>query len=424
MWDYLTSILNSDMLSPHGICLLWRPELVWLHIVADSLIGLAYFSIPVVLSALVSKRHDIEFVWVFWAFAIFILACGTTHFFSIWTLFIPDYGAEGLVKAATAIASVITAIGLWPLLPKVLALPSPEQLRRANDALKSRIEERDRALHALEHAKEERLRTEDMLRQSQKLEAIGQLTAGIAHDFNNLLTVILGNLDRANRRAADENEVKRAIAAASQSAERAAILTERLLAFGRRQPLDPQKTDVNALVGRSADMFQRTLGERVKVGTRLAADLSATFIDASELENALLNLAINARDAMPDGGCLTLATRNVSASELPVDPPTASESYVEISVADDGHGMTAEVVSRAFEPFFTTKPVGESSGLGLSQVYGFIQQSHGAVSIDSHVGRGTVIRLYLPEWRAPSASEQRDAIAIDLSPDIAAVAAR
>jgi signal transduction histidine kinase len=405
MWDYLTSLLNSDTLSPHGICLLWRPELISLHVVSDSLIGLAYFSIPVVLSVIVSKRPDIEHSWVFWAFAIFILACGTTHFFSIWTLFVPDYGVEGLVKAATALASVLTAIGLWPLLPKLLAVPSPEQLRSANEELTARIDERDRALALLEHEKEERQRTEEMFRQSQKLEAVGQLTAGIAHDFNNLLTVILGNLDRAKRRAEDPAEVTRALTAANLGAQRAAILTQRLLAFGRRQSLDPKKTDVNELLRHSADTFQRTLGEKVNVDTRLALDLWATYVDPHELENALLNLAINARDAMPKGGDLILSTRNVGADAAPPEAPSGSDGFVEISVADSGTGMSPEVVSRAFEPFFTTKPIGESSGLGLSQVYGFAQQSYGAVTIDSAPGKGTVIRLYLPKWRAQDAAE-------------------
>jgi signal transduction histidine kinase len=406
MWSFLANILNADTLSPHGICLLWRPELVWLHIVSDAVIGLAYFSIPLALAAFVSKRTDIQFGWVFWAFAVFILGCGATHFFSIWTLFVPDYGVEGLVKVFTAVVSIATAIGLWPLLPKALAIPSPEQLRRANEALRAGIAERDHALHALQLEKDERLRTEEMLRQSQKLEAIGQLTAGIAHDFNNLLTVIMGNLDRAKRRFADAAEVKWAMEKATLGAERAAVLTQRLLAFGRRQPLDPRKTDINELVHHSADTFERTLGENLQVELQLAPDLWATRVDARELENALLNLAINARDAMPGGGRITLSTRNVDAREAGTLAPGLDGALVEISVTDAGVGMTPEVLRRAFEPFFTTKPPGESSGLGLSQVYGFTTQSRGTVAIDSVPGGGTRVRLYLPKWDERRAAEQ------------------
>jgi signal transduction histidine kinase len=405
MWNFLVNVFNADTLSPHGICLLWRPELIWLHIASDAIIGLAYFSIPLALAAFVSKRTDVQFSWVFWAFAVFILGCGATHFFSIWTLFVPDYGAEGLVKLFTAVVSLATAIGLWPLLPKALALPSPEQLRRANEALRAGIEERDQALNALQLEKDERLRTEEMLRQSQKLEAIGQLTAGIAHDFNNLLTVIMGNLERAKRRFADASEVKWAMEKATIGAERAAILTERLLAFGRRQPLDPRKTDINELVQHSAEIFARTLGENIKVATRLAPDLWATRVDGRELENALLNLVINARDAMPGGGRITLSTRNVTAEEAGKRATGLPGAYVEIAVTDEGTGMAPEVVRRAFEPFFTTKPPGESSGLGLSQVYGFTKQSRGTVSIDSVPGRGTMVCLYLPKWAEPSAAE-------------------
>jgi signal transduction histidine kinase len=406
MWSFLASILNADTLSPHGICLLWRPELIWLHIVSDAVIGLAYFSIPLALGAFVSKRTDIAFGWVFWAFALFILGCGATHFFSIWTLYVPDYGVEGLVKVFTAVVSLATAIGLWPLLPKALAIPSPEQLRRANEALRAGIAERDQALRALQLEKDERLRTEEMLRQSQRLEAIGQLTAGIAHDFNNLLTVIMGNLDRAKRRFADAAEVKWAMERATLGAERAAILTQRLLAFGRRQPLDPRKTDINALACHTAEMFERTLGENLKVEMQLAPDLWTTCVDSRELENALLNLAINARDAMPGGGRITLSTRNVNAEEAGTLAPGLSGAFVEISVADAGAGMTPEVLHRAFEPFFTTKPQGQSSGLGLSQVYGFAQQSRGTAAIDSEPGYGTRVRLYLPKWDEASPAER------------------
>jgi signal transduction histidine kinase len=389
--DYFRELLNAQSFAPHGYCLLWQPELIWTHVISDALIGLAYFSIPVALAYFLTKRRDVQFGWVVWMFATFIMACGVTHFFAIWTLWNPDYGPEALVKAGTAVVSVITAIALWPLLPKAIALPSPAQLQRANDDLVLRIAERDAALDALRRETEERLRAEEMLRQAQKMEAIGQLSGGIAHDFNNMLTIVLANLDKARRLAPENAALQRSLSHATTGAERAAELTDRLLSFARKQPLQAERHDPHAIVEGMRTLLDRTLGAKIAVETRLSPHTSSVLADRNQMESAILNLAVNAQQAMPEGGTLRIVTRNVADGDGP-----APGEWVLIAVEDEGVGMTPEARARAFEPFYTTKPVGEGTGLGLSQVYGFVQQSNGHVEIDSEPGKGTVIRMYLP----------------------------
>jgi len=283
------------------------------------------------------------------------------------------------------------------------------ELRSVNAALEGRVAERTRDLEAsnarLLAEASERQNAEAQLRQSQKMEAVGRLTGGVAHDFNNLLTVVLGNLSIARRRlgtsGADER-IRRALDGASEGAQRAAELTRRLLAFARQQPLAPEAVDANRLVVSMSDLLRRTLGEDIHIETVLAGGLWRAQADPNQLENAVLNLAVNSRDAMPDGGKLTIETANAyldevyAASREDVRPG----QYIMISVSDTGSGMPAEVVAKAFDPFFTTKPVGKGTGLGLSQVYGFAKQSGGHAAIYSEPGQGTTVKLYLPKLRS------------------------
>jgi nitrogen-specific signal transduction histidine kinase/CheY-like chemotaxis protein len=254
----------------------------------------------------------------------------------------------------------------------------------------------------------ERHRLEEVLRQSQKMEAVGQLTGGIAHDFNNLLTIILGNLETVQRRLPPRGDLYRFIDSAVRGAERAAMLTQRLLAFSRRQPLAPRPLDPNRLVGGMSDLLLRVIGERVAVETVLAGNIWHISADANQLESAILNLAVNARDAMPDGGKLTIETANATFDEGDpgADPELAGGQYVMIAVRDTGQGMTPEIRAHAFEPFFTTKETGRGSGLGLSQVYGFVKQSGGHVVLGSEPGEGTAVRLYLPRLSADADAEE------------------
>lgn len=270
-----------------------------------------------------------------------------------------------------------------------------EQLRQLNETLEQRVSEEMR----------ERMQAEEALRQAQKMEAVGQLTGGVAHDFNNLLTVIIGGLDSIKRETDKDSStidiprLRRMQALAYQGAERAATLTSRLLAFARRQPLAPRPIDLNKLVGGLRDLLQRTLGETIALETVSAAGLWLAHADPTELESALMNLAINARDAMPSGGKLTIETANVSLDEDYVSKlvePVPPGQYAMLAVSDTGEGMTKETIDRVFEPFFTTKKVGKGTGLGLSQVYGFVRQSGGHIRIYSEPGEGTTVKLYLP----------------------------
>jgi signal transduction histidine kinase len=259
-----------------------------------------------------------------------------------------------------------------------------------------------RDVTAEKEATETLRRTEEQLRQSQKMEAVGQLTGGIAHDFNNLLTGVIGSLDLMQRRIGQGRfgDVERYAASAMTSARRAAALTHRLLAFARRQPLDPKPVDINQLVRSMEELLRRTTGVAIRLEIVAAAGLWATFCDPHQLESALLNLVINSRDAMPDGGTLTVETANAHLDYHYADMRDVTPGqYVCLSVTDSGAGMAPAVVARAFDPFFTTKPIGQGTGLGLSMVYGFARQSEGHARIYSEVGQGTTIKLYLPRYR-------------------------
>jgi signal transduction histidine kinase len=282
---------------------------------------------------------------------------------------------------------------------------------RLEDQVRERTAELEDALARLQAETAERERVESSLRQVQKMEAVGQLTGGIAHDFNNMLTGITGSLDLMRRRIAEGriDQLDRYMDAASTSAERAAALTHRLLAFARRQSLDPRSVEVNDLIRSISALIEQAVDEAVEFRLVLAPDLPWGHIDANQLENAILNLAINARDAMPNGGVLTVETKLVALDEaaLAAWQGLSPGRYLMIAVSDTGVGMAPALIEKAFDPFFTTKPVGQGTGLGLSMVYGFARQSGGAVRIDSQIDVGTSVTLFLPttEARAPAGPE-------------------
>lgn len=279
-----------------------------------------------------------------------------------------------------------------------------EKLERAAATLESQVTARtadlERALEDLRTEAAERSKAETALRQAQKMEAVGQLTGGIAHDFNNMLTGVIGALDLIKRRIATGryDDLERFMEAASMSARRAANLTSRLLAFSRRQSLDSKPTDVRALVLSLSELLQHTVHENVSVEIETGTNVPAAIVDANQLENAVLNLAINARDAMPDGGKLTVETLVVDLDEAycRVHADILPGKYVVVAVSDTGVGMSSDLLDKVFDPFFTTKPIGQGTGLGLSMVYGFARQSNGQVRIESSPGRGTRVRIFLP----------------------------
>ncbi len=278
-----------------------------------------------------------------------------------------------------------------------------DELEELNATLEDQVQQRTGELMAMEEA----------LRQSQKMEAVGQLTGGIAHDFNNLLAGITGSLEMLERRVAQGRvgEIDRYVSAALGAAKRATALTHRLLAFSRRQTLDPKPTDVNRLVASMDELVRRTMGPSISVEVVAAAGLWSTLVDPNQLENALLNLCINARDAMPNGGTLTIETANRWMDERAArSRDLAPGQYISLCVSDSGTGMSRDVVARAFDPFFTTKPIGQGTGLGLSMIYGFTRQSGGQAKIYSEEGKGTMVCLYLPRHLGDEQEVREDAV--------------
>lgn len=379
--------------APHGYCLLWQPELVWTHVIADVLIASAYFSIPLALITFARRRRDVSFGWMIWLFALFILACGTSHLMQVWNLWHGDYGAEAIVKAITAAASVPTAILLWRLIPRALALPSPTQLQSANQALAALVAERDAALAKLQAEVAQRERVEEALVQARKIDAIGQLTGGIAHDFNNLLQAVAGNLDLILRRADDPARVTRWSKNALKGVDRGTKLAGQLLAFSRVQQLELCPVDVNALIHDMEGLIRGSIGPQIACDVALDPVPSVVKADKVQLELAILNLAINARDAMPGVGRLSVSTRRIGVQGNPELP---DGRYLEIALRDSGSGMTEDVARRAFEPFFTTKDVGQGTGLGLSMAFGVARQSGGTLLLDTAPGLGTTAKIVLP----------------------------
>jgi PAS domain S-box-containing protein len=506
--------------TPHGFCLAWDPGLIWLQAGSDLLIALAYYSIPAALLVFLRRRRDLAFRPVVALFAAFILACGTTHLLSIVTLWEPVYWLDGAVKSVTAALSVATAIVLWPLMPRALAMPSAKELQTLNERLAHEVAERDLAveqlresqaklrqlyartpavLHAtdprgvmldvsdrwldlfghkrqdvigrnvaefyapeqrpqvaahlaalnagrgalraerlilcsngdiraaeavfeLEYDGAKRLQriqvaltdvtsrkqaeaalhaSEERLRHAQKMEAVGQLTGGIAHDFNNLLTGIMGSLEMLDRMPKLEPRGKRLAGNALEGARRAARLTSQLLSFSRRQRLAPEAISPQDVVNGIADLLDRSIGEQVALVVKEPApDQWNVLADRGQLEIALFNLVINARDAIDGDGKITVTLANRSLTEADIEnmtpEPVAAGDYVSITVTDTGRGMSRDVLEHAFEPFFTTKPLGAGTGLGLSQTYGFASQSGGTVTIGSTPGIGTSVEILLP----------------------------
>jgi signal transduction histidine kinase/CheY-like chemotaxis protein len=445
MLEFFRQLFSTEIFMPHGMCFAWDPGVLWLNVLSDSVIASAYYAIPFLLFYFVKKRRDLAFNPIFVAFGIFILACGTTHLLGAVTVWTPIYRLDGLVKAVTALASAATFLMLIPMMPALVKLPSPSamereiverraaesEIRRMNEELERRVADRTAELAEsvakeksaavslrsanddLQREMQRRHEVEDQLIQAQKMEAVGRLAGGVAHDFNNLLTAILGYAELLRGQVEQDPEALDYADEVTRAAERAAALTNQLLAFSRRQPSAPRIVDLNQVVRGIDKMLRRIIGEDVELHARLAPDLWRVKVDPAHMDQVIMNLAVNSRDAMPEGGKLTIETANVqlteeyAASHLGARPGP----HVMMAVSDTGIGMDAETQARVFEPFFTTKEQGKGTGLGLSIVYGIVKQNSGGIMLYSEPAGGTAFKIYLPalEESVPTAPAESDA---------------
>ncbi|UFZ08606.1 ATP-binding protein [Bradyrhizobium ontarionense] len=362
------------------------------------------------------RWHDIMFRGVFISITSYGVVGGIGRLLSLATPWIDVGAATDVFDAVLALMSVALIAALLKMLPQILVLPTRITLQKAYAQLEEEIRQR-RAAEAMVQRFQEIEANEAQVRQAQKMEAIGQLTGGVAHDFNNILTVITGTIEILADAVKDKPQLAGIANMISAAADRGADLTRHLLAFSRRQPLQPRATDINALVVEAGRLLRPTLGEQIEIESMLAYDSAPALIDPSQLSTAILNLALNARDAMPEGGKLTLETKNVTLDDdyAQLNRDAKPGSYVMIAVSDTGQGIPAALLHKVFEPFFTTKDVGKGSGLGLSMVYGFVKQSNGHVKIYSEEGHGTTVKLYLPRAAGapelPAADTSRPAVA-------------
>ena len=408
MLDYFRNLFSTEFM-PHGMCYLWDPAVLWLSAASDILISASYYAIPFLLFYFVRKRRDIAFNGIFVAFGMFILACGTTHLMGAVTIWHPIYRLDGVIKAITAIASAATFIMLVPMMPTLIALPSPSQLEKVNRSLEREIEVRRAAEDEVRRINEdledrvakrtaERQALEAQLIQSQKMEAIGRLAGGVAHDFNNLLTVILGYTEMLREHLGQDAIALEFGDEINLAAHRASDLTNQLLAFSRRQIALPRVVSLNDVVNQIEKMLRRIIGEDIRLETRLTDSVQPVNVDPAHIQQVIMNLAVNARDAMPRGGTLIIETANVELSaeyagrHIGVD----AGPYTLLAVSDTGTGMDDATKARLFEPFFTTKEKGKGTGLGLSIVYGIVKQSGGEILVYSEPGHGTAFKIYLP----------------------------
>jgi signal transduction histidine kinase/CheY-like chemotaxis protein len=390
MQEFLQSLFREDLV-PHGYCIAWQPEILWLHVISDAFIALAYYSIPITLLYFVRRRPDFPFRGMIYLFIGFIFACGGTHLIEIVTIWRPIYGIEGVAKALTAGVSVVAAILLIPTTPRALALRNPEELEALNQKLRAEMAARQREA-------EERRRLDARIGDTQRLESLGTMAAGVAHDFNNLLTVISGHAEFVKSRCADHDESCEDIDHVLRAAAAAADLSAQMLTYAGCDTEATRPINVNRTVAGLTLLLGAAVPPKVQVAYSLMDNLPEVRAGSAQIRQVVMNLVLNASEALAErDGLISVSTGLTRLSDEPGDGvrhsflESDSEPCVFLQVADTAGGMSLETQRRIFDPFFSTKTTGR--GLGLSVVLGVVKARGGAVLLRSQSGKGSVFRV-------------------------------